>query len=263
MNKTTIVIAATSLIGAFVLFSKSQAEPTSSDQSFSVASGGTLYIDSDAGSIEVESHSLNTVDIQLLKRGENADEFEVSFEQDGNDIKVQGDKNSSWAGWGNTSLSIKYIVKVPEAYNLDLNTGGGSIGVEDIRGDIKAFTSGGSIDLGSIVGDVDVKTSGGSIRVEDVAGNLEARTSGGSVKASLSKQVTDSAKLITSGGSIVARLTPSMAVDLMASTSGGQVRSEFDVDGTVKKNKIKGSINGGGPELTLRTSGGSVSIKKL
>ena len=109
---------------------------------------------------------------------------------------------------------------------------------------------------------MDVKTSGGSIRIEDVAGNVEGHTSGGSIKVEFSQQITEDSVLTTSGGSISAYLDPSIAINLDASTSGGRVKSEFDVDGSIKRTKIKGQINGGGPLLKLRTSGGSVSINK-
>jgi len=58
-------------------------------------------------------------------------------------------------------------------------------------------------------------------------------------------------------------LVPSVALDLYAKTSGGRVSSEFDVSGSVKKTKIEGEINGGGPKLFLKTSGGSVRVKTL
>jgi len=41
------------------------------------------------------------------------------------------------------------------------------------------------------------------------------------------------------------------------------VSSEFSVDGEIKKRSIRGAINGGGPELVLKTSGGSVRIKEI
>lgn len=257
--KKTLVIAGAGLL-TFAAIGLTQASADTVEKSFNVEAGGTLYVDSDSGAIDIESHDGDTVEIRVDKRGKNADDFTVTFEQDGSDVKIDGDKDS---GWGNYSLSVKYSIKVPKSYNLDLKTGGGSIEIEDLNGEIDAYTSGGSIELGQINGDVDVKTSGGSITVDDVYGNIDANTSGGSIKAKLSKQLTDDCKLTTSGGSISAYLVPSMAIDLNASTSGGRVKSEFDVDGKVKKTRIRGSINGGGPELTLRTSGGSVSIKEL
>jgi DUF4097 and DUF4098 domain-containing protein YvlB len=116
--------------------------------------------------------------------------------------------------------------------------------------------------LGKIRGDVDVKTSGGSIRVDEVSGTINAHTSGGSITAIISQQPLGDSRLTTSGGSVSASLAPSIAVDLTASTSGGRVSSEFEVDGSVKKTRITGKVNGGGPKLVLKTSGGSVRIKK-
>lgn len=258
MRKTTIVLSAALLI--FTLVGLSHAGSDTIKESFNVSPGGTLIVDSDAGSIEVESHDSNTVEVEVYRKGSDIDDFTVRFEQEGDDVRIRGDKES---GWGNFSLQVKYVIRVPRSYNTELNTGGGSIAIEKLSGSVEAFTSGGSIKLGEIEGDVEVKTSGGSIRVEDVAGNIEAHTSGGSIKAKLSKQLTEDCKLTTSGGSIAVHLAPSMAVELNASTSGGRVSSEFDVDGSAKKTRIRGSINGGGPELTLRTSGGSVSVKEL
>ncbi len=261
---TTVSVAALALIGLTFAGSdhsdESKADTDVVEKTFDVKSGGTLIVDSDAGSLNIKSHKENTVSVQVFKRGRNAEDFEVRMVQDGDDVRVRGDKES---GWGNYRLSVRYVIKVPKTYNLNLDTGGGSIEVENLRGEVEAFTSGGSIQLGDIEGDVQVKTSGGSIRVGDVAGNIRAHTSGGSIKAKLSKQLTEDGKLTTSGGSISVSLNPSMNLDLNASTSGGRVRSDLAVKGTVKKSGIKGTINGGGPKLTLRTSGGNISIKEL
>lgn len=75
--------------------------------------------------------------------------------------------------------------------------------------------------------------------------------------------MTEDASLETSGGSITAYLIKDIQVDINASTGGGSVRTDFDIDGRVKKQSIKGEINGGGPELDLHTSGGSVNIRSL
>ena len=77
------------------------------------------------------------------------------------------------------------------------------------------------------------------------------------------QQPQEDASLTTSGGSITARLPSDVAIDIDASTSGGRVKSEFDVSGKVKKQRIRGKINGGGPELELHTSGGSVRVEKI
>ena len=204
--------------------------------------------------------------------------------------------------WNNIGryLRVKYIIAVPFEYNVDLNTRGGSITVEhlqgevlsktsggslsfdNIQGNISGKTSGGSVSIGEVVGQtnvrtsggsvhirlaegpVDAHTSGGSITVEEVVGEIKAHTSGGSVNAYLSSQPEADCSLTTSGGSITVHLSEGIGVNINAKTSGGRVHTDFKVtlSGEVRKNAMHGEMNGGGPELYLRTSGGSIYLKK-
>ena len=267
MKTLGILLASTAL--AFMamsfsnnVFSKSNNNNKVIEESFRVGAGGTLTIETDSGSIQVVSHNSDTVDVRVERKGKSRENMTISFDQDGDDVRINGDrKNTLGFSWG--SSSVKFIVKVPSRYNVDLDTSGGSIAIAALIGEVEAYTSGGSIKLGKIVGDVNVKTSGGSIKVDDVAGAVNAKTSGGSIRVSMSRQPEHDSKLSTSGGSVTAYLKPGIAVDLSASTSGGSVSSDFSVNGSVRKTSIEGEINGGGPKLVLRTSGGSVRVEKL
>jgi len=256
--KNIAIIGTCVLALTFVTLTQAKADLI--EKSFAVDQGGTLSIDTDSGSIEIESHDHDTVDVRVKKKGVNAEKFKVTFSQDGKDVSVVGDR-TGLKFWNNANAH--FIVKVPQRYNVDLKTSGGSIELSSLTGKVDAYTSGGSIQLGQIDGDVDVKTSGGSINVAQVKGAINAHTSGGSIKVKMSQQPTKNSRLTTSGGSVSAYLLPSIAVDLAASTSGGRVYSDFSVNGSVKKTEIKGEVNGGGPKLVLKTSGGSVKIKTL
>lgn len=234
------------------------------EKSFSVSDAGLLKLETQSGTLKISSHNQDTVAVEVKIDGRDEDQFEVTFKQSGNDVSISGERGSDSQGsFNGNRLKVTYNIKVPSHYNLDLDTRGGSIRISDLSGNIDAHTSGGSINLGHIDGLVDVHTSGGSINVDEVTGTINARTSGGSVNANISKQPTGDSKLSTSGGSITVYLNQDIAVDLSASTSGGRVSSDFSVDGHVSKKSIKGSINGGGPDLVLRTSGGSVRINKI
>lgn len=148
---------------------------------------------------------------------------------------------------------------------LDVHTSGGSISIGDTKGSVEAKTSGGSITLARIEGDVVARTSGGNIKIEDAAGSVDASTSGGSINARISRQPRGDSRLATSGGTVTVALAPSIRVDLDARASGGGVRSDVPVTvmGTQEDDEIRGQINGGGPKLTLRTSGGGVRVRPL
>ncbi len=144
-----------------------------------------------------------------------------------------------------------------------VSTSGGSIRIGEVNGTVRANTSGGSIHISRAQGSVQAKTSGGHIKVDEVLGPIEARTSGGSIRAQLSQQPHGPCRLKTSGGNVEVSLAADIGLQVDARTSGGRVSTDFPVVGTLDKNSLKGSINDGGPLMTLRTSGGSIRLHKL
>jgi hypothetical protein len=284
------------------------------NKQFDIAAGGTIKLTTELGSIEVNSHDKPKVQVEVEVEGFESDEFTVEFEQKGNALEIKGTRHGSSWGWGNRK--VHFEITVPKAFNLDLRTSGGSIRVDDLKGEVNVYTSGGSlhfgniegsingstsggsvtvdgakgkvevrtsggslnlgdidgdvygrtsggsIRLGSVSGETNVATSGGSIRIDDAGGKVVAKTSGGSVDLTLSRQPKGDCEISTSGGSITARLAADIAVNLDA--RGNKVRSDFEVNGeTQAKYKLKGPINGGGPELELHTSAGNIYIKKM
>ena len=77
--------------------------------------------------------------------------------------------------------------------------------------------------------------------------------------------MTDEVKLETSGGGVTVRVAENSAFDLDAATSGGGVSSDLPVTvvGKIAHDHLKGPVNGGGKPVVLRTSGGSIHVKKL
>lgn len=217
-------------------------------------------------------------------------------------IKAEYRKDGFRRFWDRVTnrLQAKFFITVPREYDVDLHTSGGSITVENlegevlsktsggrltfenIKGDIVGRTSGGSIHIGQVDGDVnahtsggsirieqatgniDVHTSGGSITVEEVMGTVQASTSGGSVRAYISRQPENDCRLTTSGGTITVYMGEDVGVDVDARTSGGRIYTDFPVKlyGTINPRSLDAEVNGGGPELYLRTSGGSIHLKK-
>jgi hypothetical protein len=149
--------------------------------------------------------------------------------------------------------------------NVVAHTSGGGITIGDATGAVEAKTSGGSISLARVDGDVVARTSGGGIKIEDTTGTINASTSGGSIHATMSRQPRGDSKLSTSGGGVTVLVAPNVAVELDAHASGGGVRSDVPVtvQGTQDEDSLQGRINGGGPKLVLRTSGGGIRLKSL
>ena len=147
---------------------------------------------------------------------------------------------------------------------LKVDTSGGGIHVDGGSGNLHGDTSGGSISVRSFKGDAHVHTSGGGITVENVAGKVVGSTSGGSISATLPSPLPGPLNLDTSGGGITLVAPSTAAFHLNASTSAGGVSCELPITiaGKHERELIKGDINGGGPEVMLRTSAGSIKVKK-
>jgi DUF4097 and DUF4098 domain-containing protein YvlB len=143
----------------------------------------------------------------------------------------------------------------------DLDTSGGRIEVSGGNGRLNADTSGGNVTVLNRVGDTKVESSGGKLRLGNISGKLTAETSGGSVSAILSTPVVGDISLETSGGSITVVAPPNAALTIDAETSAGRVRSDLPVSRlSADDDSLKGTINGGGTKLKLRSSAGSIEI---
>ncbi len=281
-------------------------------KTFKVQPGGLLTIEADIGSIEVDTEKGSEVDVKIdfdRRSGSSArlreimNNIDVNFHHSGNDVRVILEYDRDFSNFWNSVgkyLRVKFMITVPEEYNVDLHTAGGSISVDDLQGEVTSHTSGGSlyfgriagpvygktsggsitlrgckekvnvttsggsIDIGEVTGDVSAHTSGGSIKVEEVMGIVDAHTSGGSVTAYISKQPKGNCRLKTSGGTVTAYLARDVKLTVDAHTSGGSVHTDFPVmvRGKLDRRSLNAEINGGGPELYLRTSGGSIYIKE-
>jgi hypothetical protein len=162
----------------------------------------------------------------------------------------------------------------------DIRTSGGSISARSIRGDVDASTSGGSVSVAGAGGRVDIETSGGGItvdaaggdisastsgggiRIRDAAGHVEAHTSGGPIDVAFLAGNGRGGDLSTSGGGISVTLDPSVGLSLDVTASGGGVQADVPVTvrGTISRQALRGELNGGGPLLRIRTSGGGVRL---
>jgi len=148
---------------------------------------------------------------------------------------------------------------------VTIHTSGGDIKVTGGNGSLRGETSGGDITVKTFKGSADMHTSGGSMTFENIAGSVKGDTSGGSILAVLLAPLPGDVTLSTSGGEVTVKVPADAAFNLDAETSGGGVRCDLPVtvQGKLESDRVKGPVNGGGPELKLRTSGGDIHVKKL
>lgn len=154
--------------------------------------------------------------------------------------------------------------------NVDLQTSNGSIQVGPVSGDAVLHTSNGKIIAQEVSGGINAKTSNGAITVVmDTEGTAEdkitCRTSNGGISLKIPKFIKTDIDARTSNGSIIAELYQELDADLHLTTSRGSIKSDIPLTpaGTKNKRDIKATLGKGGNKIRLRTSNGSISLKRL
>ena len=158
---------ALTLLAILALTVPAYAETGKIVKTFPVNKGGTLVIDSNLGSIYIDTWDRDEVSVLVRRRASSKQRvkgFEVQIERRGNDIYVKGENRPD------NLVSVDFCVNIPKEYSVDLKTGEGSIDLGDIKGNVKAKTSGDSVKLGDVKGGVKVDTSGGSIQMGKISG---------------------------------------------------------------------------------------------
>ena len=170
----------------------------------------------------------------------------------------------------------------------ELSSAGGDIRIETVMGDLKATTSGGDIRAGAVSGDARLETAGGDLTVRSAGGSVAARTgggditlkkvhgpvvartSGGTIVCEISSTAAPGGELVTSGGDVTITLPSNYRADIDVRVSGAEmeadaISSQFpDVVITRRPGSIsgEGKLNGGGPKLIIRSTSGSVLLRK-
>lgn len=146
-----------------------------------------------------------------------------------------------------------------------LSTSGGDVEVGDAAGNVTAKTSGGDIDIHRVAGNLSAHTSGGGITIQEAHGAIDASTSGGSIEARMAQRPGADSSLKTSGGGITLTLAGNVAIDVDAHTSGGDIETDVPVTllGKQSDSTLEGKLNGGGPRVVLRSSGGDIRLRRM
>ena len=160
---------------------------------------------------------------------------------------------------------VELIVHVPTRTNLKV-TG----------------TNGGPITIEGVEGDIEVNNVNDSIVLTNVAGSVVAHTTNGDIKAALLRVTAQKPMAFTSfNGDVDVTLHGSLKATVKLRSDMGDVYTGFDMETRsatttsqntrrdnggrfrIEVNKsVVGSLNGGGPEIELRTFNGDVYLRK-
>jgi putative adhesin len=271
--------------------------PEFMEEAVPVPPGGTLYVESSRGSVDVRSHDADEVRVEAEARGRNAEHVIFTLETSGDDARFEV-RTEGWLTNLFGGPEVRVRLWVPRSYSLALRTSGGDAHVDGVRGHVDLMTSGGDVWLSHTVGQVGLATSGGSVELEHLDGAVRARTSGGhttlrevfgdvdvrssggdltidgvdgAVEARLAGGKTSivflgdpEGEIRTSGGAVEVLVREEASFDLDARANGGKVKVDLPLDRERSdRSRVSGRRGEKGPRLKLRTNGGDIRVALL
>jgi Toastrack DUF4097 len=197
------------------------------------------------------------------------------IEQTGNTIRI-GDTSDDDLY---RSVSIGYDITVPDATRVRTVVGSGGQTIRGVQGPVDATAGSGGVRVAQVAGDVRVTAGSGGVRIEDTAGRLEARAGSGGIEITGARNFVDARagsggvriegrpldvwNLRTGSGGISVRVaddTP-FQIDARAGSGGITSNQPVTVVGEKKKNRLQGTVRGGGARLALETGSGGIRIE--
>jgi hypothetical protein len=229
---------------------------------------GKLIVDIHYGGVTIKGTARKDV---LVKYAANEEKAAGRSEKDGlkrisaGTIELEASENNNVVKVESSSWNKKtdVIVEVPIGF------------------DVKASSyNDGDIVINNIEGEVEITTYNGEVTAENISGSVIASTYNGEVKISFNKLMEGiPMSFSTYNGDIDLTIPAASKATFKMKTQSGEILSAFDMkmieSGPVQKKDtksgtykvmvdewVKGEINGGGPEISMRNYNGDVIIRK-
>ncbi len=234
---------------------------------FTVGAHPMLRVQTNDARIQVNGGPGSTVSARVIADGWHIGpgEVTVTAQQAGDSIylHVKTPERHIHFNFGNRSLHIE--VTVPQSTTLDLSSADGSVHVSGVKGEGRLATSNGSIHVDNFEGSLRAHTANGSVEVAGRFDLLDVNTSNGHISADVwtGSHMKDGWNLHTADGSLTLRLPNDLSAYLDAWTSNGRINLELpvEVSGQQERNRVRGKLHGGGPNLQVHTSNGSITLR--
>jgi hypothetical protein len=233
-------------------------------ETFSIKPGTVLKVYNRNGDIEVSSWDRDYVEVDAIKQRHwwNSLLKEPRIDvTSGNELFVR----TLYSMALSEAIPVQYRITVPKGVLVThLETSTGKIHVNEVSGDVDAKTSTGDIQIHRVDGFVKAVTSTGKIHITGVGGLFGAQTNTGKISVEV-PEIRDNLEIRSSNGSITVFLSSDIAARLEVSTSNGQITYE-DLPLTVNelsKTKLTGKLGEGSERIYIKTSTGSIDLKKL
>jgi len=256
---------------AILVLGLAAALPASADEwmkHYTLSGKPDLRIETSDANIRVTTWDQNTIDAKVVTSGYKIGEGGIRVEEhqtgDAVDIEVRYPHHNITVGWGNHRVDV--IIQMPREGRVNLRTGDGNIDIGGLKGDMDLHSGDGSENLEGVEGKLHAWTGDGHITAHGRFDELELKTGDGhvDVRAANGSSLATGWRLETGDGNVSLEVPSDLAADVDLHTSDGHIDLDLPVaaEGKVRENEVRGKLNGGGSQLTIRTGDGSIHLRK-
>jgi len=172
-------VVSQSIAGAQVPPASSSRADSILEHTIAASPGDTLTLDlATGGSVMVRGWNEKSVRLRARLGGRDWRDTRVEFAAHPNGVRLLTALGGSRT---RTSTSHEFEIWVPLDYSIELESGGGSLGITHVAGTFRGQTAGGSIVLDGVRGQVSLTTRGGDVRIADSDLEGFVTTRGGAV----------------------------------------------------------------------------------
>ena len=142
--------------------------------------GGRLDITLEtAGSIRIVGWDKPEIAIEADFIGKDAESINYDIKEDSDNLII----HSAYDGEEtNHSGRVDLDVRVPQEFHVTFSSQGGTIHLENLSGNIEAYTNGGKIYVQDVIGSAQLGTTGAAVHISQFSGDMNVRTTGANIK---------------------------------------------------------------------------------
>jgi DUF4097 and DUF4098 domain-containing protein YvlB len=189
------------------------------------------------GNVDISGWNRNLVSVRVVLDGADGVDCKVAFQEHAGDLTI----TSRYAGKReNYNASLRFIIKVPHQYNVNLQSNGGDVLIENVEGTFTGTTAHGVLNLRGVNAKADLTTGNGAVSVRGSRIN-------GSVK--------------TLHGYVIAT---NVSGNMRASSFGNNQADQFASAGpiVISNNEVSIRSTGGDVEVQRAPNGTDVNTRK-
>jgi hypothetical protein len=242
---------------------------------------GRLELENISGDVEITGGAGDDVRITATKSTRSGNESNARATLSATDIRINERPGFVSISAGPTrgrfsSVEVDYMISVPSGTSLSLKTFSGDLTVTGITGDAQLSTKSGDVVLKNAKSrDVEIDVVSGDVALEQIESErVQAQTVSGDIVLTGRLAKTGRYQLSTHSGDIQVIPEGNPGFELAAKTFSGDVSSDFSVKllpgasslipgrGPQRNTDVRGTVNGGGAELSLQSFSGDILINK-